>query len=70
MFEAQLGGMHGVKLDLRGRGPVPQAYIVKARLRALRDRLPPGQDEGNLSAMLSEYDEWSETRRRANGELL
>lgn len=70
MLEAQRGGMRGVELDLHGGGPVPQASIVKARLRALRDRLPAGQDEGNLSAMLSEHDEWSETRRRANGELL
>lgn len=70
MLEAQRGGMRGVELDLRGRGTVPQASIVKARLRALRDRLPAGQDEGNLSAMLSEYDGWSETRRRANRELL
>lgn len=70
MPEAQRGGMHGVELDLHGGGPVPQASIVKARLRALRDRLPAQRDEGNLSAMLSEYEEWSETRRRANGELL
>ncbi|WP_096907002.1 Panacea domain-containing protein [Dietzia sp. WMMA184] len=70
MLEAQRCGARGVKLDLHGGGPVPQASSVKARLRALRDRLPAQRDEGDLSAMLDEHDEWSDTRRRANGEIL
>lgn len=70
MLEAQRGGTRGVELDLHGGTPVPQASAMKARLRALRDRLPAGQDEGDLSAMREEHDKWSDTRRRANGELL
>ncbi|MGY1428877.1 Panacea domain-containing protein [Streptomyces sp. MN12] len=67
MKEAQDGGARGVVLDLYGRQPVPPIGGLLARMQARLNELEPQRDEGDPSTMLTELDEWSPGRARANG---
>jgi uncharacterized phage-associated protein len=73
MLEVQRGGSRGDDLDLHGGTAVPPPHrvdAVLAKFRAVAKRLPTQQDEGDLSAMQAEHEEFEPVRLRANSAIL
>ena len=70
MLEAQREGVRGVVLDLLTNRPVPEIAPALAHFQAVLDNLIPQENEGDLSALVDEVEDWAPERARATRHLL